>query len=401
MEKPIALALLLALGIAMGEIAQPSSNTWYERDQLSGNWAGQRDSLEASGVTPFIVYDSIVAANVSGGIKSDEDFTGQVYAGLNVDLEKLLGLDRTAFKFSLVNRHGDSIGRSVGGVYDPMTLYGGQTTYLYDLWLEKTFGDDWAIKFGRVSADQDFSSSPLYGYSLSTSINGPVRALLLENAITSFPYPVWGGRLKYNPSGQHQFQLGAYQIGKDMWDFHEHGANFSIRSDDGVSILVQYDWTPEVFDRPARVYAGIVNAFFDFADFDGSGTTDHFVRYYGHADVEVTEGLKLFGLLTWSDQDQVARTPFQASIGANYKGLIPSRPDDRTMAFVTYGQFSDEYGQSLGEDKDFEAVYELGHRIQIGPAIYIQPSVQYIQNPGGTGDIDDAVVVGVWIGATI
>ncbi|MCW8956971.1 MAG: carbohydrate porin, partial [Gammaproteobacteria bacterium] len=313
--------------------------------------------------------------------------------------EKLLDLAGTTFKISTVNRHGDSIGESVGGVYDPMTLYGGQTTYLYDLRLEKTFGDTWAVKFGRVSADQDFASSALYGYSLSTAINGPIRALLLENAITSFPYPVWGGRLKYNPSAQHQFQLGAYQIGEDMWDFHEHGTNFRIHSDDGVSILAQYDWTPEVFSRPARFYVGVVNAFFDFNDFDGTGTTDHFRRYYGHADVELAKGFRLFGLLSWSDQDQVARTPFQASIGANYQGLIPSRPDDRTIAFLTYGQFSDEYGQSLGEVKDFEAVYELGHRIQFGPGFYIQPSVQYIHKPGGTGDIDDAVVLGAWIGA--
>lgn len=224
--------------------------------------------------------------------------------------------------------------------------------------------------------------------------------MLLENVITSFPYPVWGGRLKYKLSEQHQFQLGAYQVSEDMWDFHDHGADFSIRSDDGVSILAQYDWTPEVFGRPACVYLGVVNSFYDFDDFDGSGTTDHFVRYYGHADVEVADGLKLFGLLTYSYQDQVAKTPFQASIGANYKELIPSRPNDRTLLFATYGQLSDEYGRSLGEDMDFEAVYELGHRIQIIPSFYIQPLVQYIQKPGGTGDIDDAVVIGAWAGVT-
>lgn len=398
MKSLIAVALLLTSSLAAAETTPSAAQPWYERDPLSGKWDGHRDSLEASGIVPFIVYDAILASNVSGGIESDEDFTGQLYAGATLNLEKLLDLSGTSFKISIVNRHGDSIGESVGGIYDPMTIYGGQTNYLYDLWLEKSFGDTWAVKFGRVSADQDFASSPLYGYSSSTAINGPVRALLLENAITSFPYPVWGGRLRYNLSPQHQFQLGAYQIGEDMWDFHEHGVNFSIRSDDGVSILAQYDWTPEMFGRPARVYVGIVNAFFDFDEFDGTGTTDHFLRYYGHADVEVADGLRLFGLLSWSDEDQVAKTPFQASFGANYRGLMPSRPDDRSFAFVTYGRISDEYARSLGEDKDFEAVYEVGHRFRLGPGLYIQPSVQFIQNPGGTGDIDDAVVIGAWLG---
>ena len=75
--------------------------------------------------------------------------------------------------------------------------------------------------------------------------------------------------------------------------------------------------------------------------------------------------------------------------------------DNATLRFsyTTYGQISDEYGQSLGEDTDFEAVYELGHRFQIIPSFFIQPSVQYIQMPGGTGDIPDAVVLGAWVGA--
>ncbi|WP_305907455.1 carbohydrate porin [Methylomarinum sp. Ch1-1] len=182
-----------------------------------------------------------------------------------------------------------------------------------------------------------------------------------------------------------------------MWDFREQCVNFSIRSDDGVTILTEYGWTPKIFGRPARVYAGVINSFFEYDDFDGAGTTDHFLCFYGHADVEVAEGLRLFGVLTYS-QDEVAKTPIQANIGANYKGLIPSRPDDRTIAFITYGQLSEEYGRSIGKDTDFEMVFELGHRIQIIPSFFIQPSVQYILQPGGTGDIDDAVVFGAWIG---
>lgn len=396
----IVIALSLSSSIATTATAQLTAESWYERKQLTGNWWGLRDLLVDSGVQPFLYYDSIFAANVSGGIESDKDFVGQVYAGLNTDLERLLGLEGMTFKISYVNRHGNSIGESVGGIYNPMAIFGGQTNYLYEFWLEKSFGDAWAIKLGRVSADLDFALSPLYFYSLSTAINGPIRALLLENALTSFPFAVWGGRIKYEPSEQHQFKLGAYLIGKDMFNFKNHGVNYSIRDDDGVSILSQYDWSPDVFDRPARVYVGVVNAFFDFEDFDGTGTTDHFVRFYGHADVEVADGLKLFGLLSYSHQDDVAKTPLQANIGALYTGLIPSRPDDLTIAYATYAQFSEEYGESLGEDKDHEMVYELAHRIRIIPSFYIQPSVQYIHNPGGTGNIDDAVVLGAWVGAS-
>jgi porin len=44
---------------------------------------------------------------------------------------------------------------------------------------------------------------------------------------------------------------------------------------------------------------------------------------------------------------------------------------------------------------------EVGHRFQITPSIYAQPSIQYVVNPGGTGDIDDALVIGVQAGVTL
>ncbi len=398
MNKWITTTFLALSSIALAEGL--GSQTWYERDQLLGDVGGARLTLEASGITPFAYYDSIVGANVSGGLRRDEQFAGQFYAGTDLNLEELLGWRHATMKISMVTRHGNTVSDAVGGIYDPMTIYGGQVTYLYQLAIEKSITDEWAVKLGRVSADNDFAKSPLYGYSLSTSINGPIRATLLENVITSFPYAVWGGRVKYNPSEQHQFQLGVYQIGDSMWDFTKHGVDFSICGDDGVSVLSQYDWTPQNIEFPVRAFIGAVNSFHDFRDFDGIGTTDYFLRTYAHADVEVAEGRKLFAMATYSSHDDVARTPVQVSCGFNGKGIIPGRENDHTMLFATYGRLSDDYADSIRNNLDFESVYELGHRLQLKPAFFVQPSIQYIQKPGGTGKIGDAVVLGAWIGAT-
>ncbi len=393
MKNLITIAIVSTAGAALAQ--QP----WYEWDKLTGDWGGARTSLEDTGVTPFLYYDSIIASNVSGGISTGGEFAGQIYAGADLDLEKLVGWQGAMLKVSMVDRHGDSVSNEVGGIYDPMCIYGGQVTYLYQLFIEQQIGDAWSLKFGRVSADNDFAKSPLYGYSLSTAINGPIRATLLENSLTSFPYAVWGARLKYQPCEEHQFQLGAYQIGDSMWDYTEHGTDFSFRSDDGVSLIAQYDWRPDFNGRDARVFAGVINSFFDFTDFDGAGETDHLFRAYIHGEVEIIDDLTLFGMATWSPHDEVAKTPVQLSCGANIKGLIPGRENDHTMAFITYGSISGDYADSVGADLDYEMVYELGHRVQLTPAFYVQPSVQYVQRPGGSGDIDDAVVLGAWVGA--
>ena len=398
MKKIFAFVFVCATGSSWA--AEPAGTAWNERDQLTGNWGGARTRMEESGVTPFAYYDAILGANVSGGVQSGEAFTGQLYMGVDLDLEKLLGWDATTMKISMVHRHGESVSGDVGGIYDPMCIYGGQTAYLYQFFIEKTFNENLALKVGRVSADTDFANNDLYRYSLSTAINGPIRAMLLEDSITSFPYAVWGGRAKYSVSENHQFQFGAYQIGDDMWNYGKNGTDFGISGDDGVSFLAQYDWTPDVFNRPARLYVGVLESRFDFDDYTGGGVTDHLTRFYGHADVEVIEGLKLFGFGSYTSQEEISKTPVQLSCGANWKGLFPGREEDHTMAFITYGQLSDDYGDSIDEDVDCEVVYELGHRFQLMPSCYVQPSLQYIQDPGGTGETDNAVVLGAWVGVT-
>lgn len=390
--------------IGLSCTACAADEVWNQREHLTGDWGGLRTSLEDNGIEPFLYYDSIAAANVSGGIQSDDQYTGQVYGGLNLDLEKLLGWDATIAKISVVNRHGNGIAGDVGGIYDPMTINGGddgQVTWLYQVWIEKMFDEDWAVKFGRTSMDEDFANNDLYRYSLSTSINGPIRSMMLQNPqIFSFPLALWGGRVKYTQSNEHQFQLGAYQINDDPFGTHLRGTDWGINSDDGVTFMAQYDWTPDVFDRPARVYIGAANSVFDYTDFDG-GKTSNLLTFYGHGEFEVIDGLKLFAFGAYNSQDETARIPMQISGGANWKGLIPGRENDHTVFFATYGKVSDTYGKFVtGEDVDAEIVFELGHRIQIIPSFYIQPSVQYIRKPGGTGVIDDAVVLGAWFGAS-
>lgn len=401
MNKIIAITLVASAGIALAEepAVESTPKPWYEEARLFD----ARASLEESGISPFLYFDSIYGANVSGGIDTDSDFTAQIYAGADLDLEKLFGIEDTVMKISMVNRQGNGVGESVGGVYDPMCIYGGssgQVTYLYQFWFEKVFEDNLAVKFGRTSSDEDFANNDLYRYSLSTSINGPIRSMMLESPqIVSFPLGIWGGRVKYNHNEEHQFQVGAYQINDTIWDDTRPGTDWSFRSDDGLTFMGQYDWTPQINDRPARLYLGVANSVYEYSDFDG-GETDNLFRLYGHFDFEVLDGLKLFTFGAYTGQDETAIMPLQISGGANWKGLIPGRENDHTMCFVTYGGLSDEYGDSVGEDVDYEMVYELGHRAQLTPAFYVQPSVQYIQNPGGTGEIDDAVVLGAWIGAS-
>lgn len=366
--------------------------------------AQQGDSLTAgvllnNEINPFISYVSIAASNVSGGISPASRYAGQLYVGLKLDLEKMLGWKGTRAKVSMINRHGSGLMNEVGSVFEPLNVVGGQNTFLYDLSIEKDFGDRFSLKAGRTTSADDFSGSPLYFYSLNNTINGVIRALLLDGLMSTFPFPTWGTRLKYKPSSKHQFQLGAYQLGKGIFDDTKHGLDFAFRRSDDLSIFFQYDWFGKVADRNARVYLGMHQAFGTFSTFDSNNQSDHFMRLYGHVDVELINNLSSFLTIAYSPHGAVAKLPFQSSLGLNWKGVIKSRANDRILFFATVGSFSDEWAHLQGNELSSEMVLELGYRFQLRNYLGLQPSMQYDIRPGGSGIIDNAVIPGALIEA--
>ncbi|MFC5050490.1 carbohydrate porin [Rubritalea spongiae] len=400
-KQLVVCAVVMGGAVGHGEelsLAQPPAVESMEEigaEEASGNFFS---SIEPKGVDVFASYVGIGASNVSGGIESDSVYAGQIYAGVHLDLEQLWNWKGARVKVSMVNRHGETLAGSVGSVFDPVTIYGGQTTFLYDLSIEKDFTDAFSVKVGRMAATDDFSTSPLYAYSLNNTVNGPIRALLLDGVMSSFPFPVWGTRLEYVVNEEHRFRMGAYQVSDSMWDASAHGTDFDISGDDGLSVFLQYDWTGEIAGRNSRMYLGTHQAFDEFETYGSDGTEGQFSQYYGHIDHEILDDLQVFLTAAYSGQGELARIEFQSSFGLIWKGLFPARPEDRTVLYATYGDYSAEYGEEIGEDRDYEIVCEIGHRFQLGDAYCVQPSVQYIHRPGGTGDIDDSVVLGVWLG---
>ena len=374
--------------------AQNFDDTKY----ISRDWGGVRSELYEKGVDPFVGYVSIASSNISGGVDRDVVFAGQLYAGVNLNLEKIINLKGTRFKVSMVNRHGEGLLSEVGSVFEPVTIVGGQATFLYDLNFEKDIGN-FTLKAGRYAATDDFSFSTLYFYSLSTAINGPIRALLLDGLMSSFPFPVWGSRLQYKPNNVHQFRIGAYQIPEGMFDATLNGLDFSFRSSDNLSTFLQYDWTGMVNGNPARLYVGTHQAFGGFSNFDGETTTAYFSRYYAHFEANFIEDVTTFLLATYALKGDIARTPFQSSFGLNWEGIFASRPKDKTLFFATYANYSNEFNASREERISDEFLFEAGHRFHITNGLYIQPAIQYSIRPGGSGDVDNAIIPGVWLEA--
>jgi porin len=112
----------------------------------------------------------------------------------------------------------------------------------------------------------------------------------------------------------------------------------------------------------------------------------------------------LWSAFVLSPQQNISKLPFQVNSGIVYKGLVPTRDNDFTMLGFVYGNFSDDYADSMAStgagSPSYEIAMEAGYRFQITKFAYVQPNVQWIINPGGTGNIPNALVLGAQMNVT-
>ncbi len=414
-----------------------------KRDRMTGDWGGARDRLYNAGVDVFGFYNAIISGNVAGGRDSGHaTYVHDIWLGLKFDLEKIVGWRGGQFVVSGINRQGDDLTtKYIGSIYSTQQMVGGQRFFLYQVYLQqKLFTDKLTAKIGRFGASDDFNTSPLYGYSLNNGINGDIRNVLFDTRFSAYPFATWAAALLFNPNPQLFAKLGIFQTSEGMFENDDNGLNFGFGDRDGYTAIAEFGWTPEFFKRPVHRPQGDGKTTRDgktVASHDGTvmkgmpghywvgatysewdlyrrflgGFEDYSYGFYVHGDQMVyqesagsDEGLTVFIAGGYYPQEEISLVPYQVNAGLNYKGLIPGRGDDRTVVNFIYGKVSDDYAQGAqvpgGRKPESEKVLEFAHRFQLTPWSYLQPDIQYVVNPGGTGDIDDAVVVGAQMGVT-
>jgi porin len=436
----LTLASLLPPGLPLfagtGSADTPDSNpslpisSWPQGPYLTGDWGGLRTQLEDEGIKPYATYTSIISGNPSGGIRQ----TGPKYAqdinfGLTFDMGQLVDWKGATLNVNSVDRIGKTIRPEVGSIYDPVQIYGGQTLTLYNVTLEQKFWNDKAaFKIGRLSPGDDFAESPLYNFYINNGIDGQIRAVIDDTRFSTYPFATWGARLRFDPSPEFNLQTGIFEVSDQLFSPARRGLNFTVNGKDGILLVQQLGWTPEFGRQPVNPAGSGVGATFpsvrglpghyfiggywsnsNYPQFGTAVRARISYGFYAHADQMIyreapgsDSGLVAFGTVACAPQPNISIIPFQLSGGALYQGLIPDRPKDMSIFGVIHGDLSGDYADAaispLGGRPVSETDLEIGYRVQVTDFAYFQPDVQYIVSPGGTGNISNALILGLQIG---
>jgi porin len=397
---------------------EAAAESLFEQRYLTGDWLGWRDRLIAFGIAPTLAYVADIQGNAVGGEVRKVRYAHDIGLDLLFDMNRLADIPGAHFHVSLSSRSGNNLSADIGNVLIVAQACCQVTTRLVNLaWEQSLFEHRLNIRAGRIATGDDFLTSPLYWFFVNNGFDGNPLGVQINVPYFAYPNAVWGTRVRGKPIPEVYVAAGVYDGNEAVTRNSQHGVDFSIRHNDPVLVTAEVGYERNHGRRaeglPGNYKVGGYYQSGRYRRFDappdsnlprdyewGNG------GYYFLLDQMVyresgAQGLWPFIVLLFAAGDEISPIPTFLSGGLTYQGLIPGRDDDESLLGIVYAGFSPDLrrsqaGSPAGQ-QDFELALELSYIIEIGQWLHIQPDLQYIVKPGGTGNIPDALVLGTQV----
>ncbi len=400
-------------------------------DHLFGDWFGRLPAWEESGFKPTLTWITNFAGNPVGG--REQGFTECENIGLDLmfDLEKSRCIRDTYFHVSMSQRSGESLTNEyIGNVFSTQQVFGGETFKLVNVEVQKYFCDrNVDVKLGRIAAGDDFLISPYFWFFMSGGINGQAGLSIDAPGWSSYPNATWGTRVKAKTSDRTYAMFGLYNGDPGIRDNDDHGCDFSLHGPLFAIAEVGYQGNGHSND-PGKLGNYKLGAYYNGGSFDtfspsqfapGAGgapssTVEANWGFYGLFDQVIFQpygkddphAMGVYASVIAAPDQSINQMPFFCTAGTLIRGLNPRRPTDSLGFGMVYGRFSRDLqtAQQLAQAVDptvgaqeYELDLELAYRFRMRDgAVFFQPELLYIVNPGGAHQYGNALVVGAQAG---
>jgi porin len=397
------------------------------RGHLFDDWLGLRTKAEQSGISPTLAFVTDIAGNVTGGKNQGIEHADNLGLDLLFDLNKLAGLEGGSFLASVSQRSGSSLSREhVGNVFTIQQVYGGQTFHLIDLaYQQKLLDDRLEFRLGRLATGDDFLVSPYDWLFMQNAFDGnPVGIFFNSPGMTAYPNATWGALLKVRPNERTYVMGGVYSGDPEIRRNSHNGADMSMNGPVFVIGEAGYHRNGLTGDTGFlgnyRIGGWYDNA--SFTDFESAGRetptaskrgnwglytlNDQVVMLFG--DRTNNAGLGVVCSAEVSPDESISQMPYFFTAGVVARSFLPSRPADVAGFGVIFGRFSSDLRDAQHREQlfdptvaaqDYESVLEWTYKFYFhNNALFFQPDIQYVINPGGGHNLDNALVLGCQIG---
>jgi len=403
---------------AEGDWALPYGNLGL--DCASSAIAGANTDLQnASGVKFFMGYYADLLTNPYGGDEQGTNYTYELAYGLNADLEKSLGWKGAGFTISGAYTAGANLSNKIGNFFTASQSYiTAHGAIFYQLFLSQKVGLPWddtlEICMGRMSMASHFVTLPVFDWLANGAMNSSPQAMFANSPYSSSPVATWAAYANYETVNDLAFAAGLYQLAPSMHTRDWNGTDFGIGGDDGYMMMFEAAWRPVFYKENNGGYAGVYKLggyFFDGYDMTdysspagGTATSNCGMYLEGQQQVWVDSSNKLRYVTLWagafaSPDNGATQMSIMTFAGVQLQGFVPCRTFDGIYLSWLSGWFGSDYSNvyspaQMGFAATSETVFEVTYVFQVNEHIFIQPDLQYIFNPYGNPDGNDALVIG-------
>jgi porin len=398
--------------------------------------AGETNPVQAladKGVAVSLSYTGEAASNLTGGFDQKTAYSGQVYVGADLDLDKIAGLTGGRFHIAATNRAGKSLSQiAIGNNTSVQEIWGTQNNHLAILTYEqKLLGGALDIEAGKSQANIHFLNSPLYCNFQSNSTCGNPTMVFKDSNFTYFPASSWMAKVKITPAQNWFVHAAIYEVNPNRKAADDHGTAFTFKGGNGFIVPFELGYGSDYstarlprhvilggwvdrgeYNDPLRDKNGGIAALTGASPLVHKGRTGLYLRFdqtLTRPDATSHRGLAVFGVAMANVSGQVEESHY-FDLGIVQTGTFAGRDED-TLGFVINDQHFSELaiqrmnalrvaagGQSNVHHD--QIMMELAYGAQLSPAIRISPNVQYILHPDQTGiaarptDTPNAFIVG-------
>jgi carbohydrate-selective porin OprB len=431
-----------------------SLQQWWNGKYATGDWLGARDTLEDYGIKLGGLWKSNFYGFVDGGLynKGRGFFDEEIKFNARVNFGKLLRVEAleslTAFgEVRWRDGLNPNLWAGASSNFQPSNIQSGRQ------WRMTTFGLAYSPTIFDVKEFLTLTGGWLQPQSYF--IDQPLSKLFVNNSIASSKgiganipfssaFSSWGGILKVKPVDLWYAQAGFFMAYPEATSTANHGLAYEGYAQDpsqnGLYAIAETGLTPKLGSAklPGKYtvggyYYGQWNNSYFGARYPGlygfywqadqmlfressaascekgscggksccataDGKSFKEVKSVAEPAKLSDQGLYAFNLLTYSPKYDNSLA-FYFHTGLVYKGLIPGRDKDQALLAFSYGQYSFYNIEALQDSgkvnqPNYSAVLEAGYRVQLAEFVYVQPFVQYIIKPNGTGNVENATILG-------
>ena len=405
---------------------------------MTGDWGGLRTDLLNKGVDVKLGYTGESATSLHGGYQKNDRATryaDQWNIGADLNLQKLLGWNDMAASLSITNRNGDNLNDKIN---DPRATFMGSTqeiqgrgavTRLSELWISKGWFDSRInLKAGRFAVSDDFAVEDCSFQGLAFCGSQPGNYV---NTIYNGPISQWAARLQVRLIDNVYAQIGAFNINPtDL----QNDAGFKLNGNGttGTFVPVELVWAPTVNKLPGEYRLGYYHSSANGTDVyrDSNGqpaalTGDAYrsdssrhgswivaKQQLTSVNGDMSRGITMTASATFQDRQTTAVDSYQ-KVSFVYKGPFDARPTDTlglgvarihaSSEFLRNAKTANEASGASYDDANYvpeqhtEIATELNYGIQATKWLNVMPNLQWIKDPDGVRQTENALVLGVQV----